>query len=315
MADPKRMPVEQVLLEDGNMSVSLLNYGAITQGWWLGETPLILGYENPQDYLSDPFYLGAMVGRVANRIGGAQFALQGRVHHLTANEGPTTLHGGPSGLSRKYWDIVKTSPNQSVLSLTSPHGEGGFPGAVNFEVHVELTCPRLIYTIRARPDRPTPISIAQHNYYTLGCPEDIMDCRLRLRSNRVLELDARSVPFGDISAAGDNVPDFALSRTVGAEGRELDHYFVFDQSGNRDHPVAEVTAPSGLRMNLYSDQPGAQVYAGAHLSGRFSPCAGLCIEPSGYPNAVNVPAFPSVIHTPDNPYRQTLTLEISEERS
>ncbi|WP_171206558.1 aldose epimerase family protein [Ruegeria sp. HKCCA0235A] len=315
MADPKSMPVEQVLLEDGNMSVSLLNYGAITQGWWLGKTPLILGYDNPQDYLSDPFYLGAIVGRVANRIGGAQFALQGHVHHLTANEGPTTLHGGPGGLSRKHWEIVKTTLNQAVLSLTSPDGEGGFPGEVEFEVHVKLTYPRLTYTITARPDRPTPISIAQHNYYSLGCPGDILGCRLRLRSNRVLELDARSVPSGDISAAGENVPNFALSRTVGAEGRELDHYFVFEESGNHDHPVAEVRAPSGLRMNVYSDQPGAQVYTGAQLSGRFSPGAGLCIEPSGYPNAVNIPAFPSVIHTPDNPYRQTLTLEISEGRS
>ncbi|UUV07125.1 aldose epimerase family protein [Ruegeria sp. YS9] len=315
MADPKSMPVEQVLLEDGNMSVSLLNYGAITQGWWLGKTPLILGYDNPQDYLSDPFYLGAIVGRVANRIGGAQFALQGRVRHLTANEGPTTLHGGPGGLSRKHWDIVKTAPNQAVLSLTSPDGEGGFPGEVEFKVHVKLTYPCLTYTITARPDRPTPISIAQHTYYSLGCPGDILGCRLRLRSNLVLELDARSVPSGDISAAGENVPNFALSRTVGAEGRELDHYFVFEESGNHDHPVAEVRAPSGLRMNVYSDQPGAQVYTGAHLSGRFSPGAGLCIEPSGYPNAVNIPAFPSVIHTPDNPYRQTLTLEISEGRS
>jgi len=315
MADPKSMPVEQVLLEDGNMSVSLLSYGAITQGWWLGKTPLILGYDNPQDYLSDPFYLGAIVGRVANRIGGAQFALQGRVHHLTANEGPTTLHGGPGGLSRKHWEIVKTTLNQAVLSLTSLDGEGGFPGEVEFEVHVKLTYPCLTYTITARPDRPTPISIAQHTYYSLGCPGDILGCRLRLRSNRVLELDARSVPSGDISAAGENVPDFALSRTVGAEGRELDHYFVFEESGNHDHPVAEVRAPSGLRMNVYSDQPGAQVYTGVHLSGRFSPGAGLCIEPSGYPNAVNIPAFPSVIHTPDNPYRQTLTLEISEGRS
>ena len=239
MADPKSMPVEQVILQDGDMSVSLLSYGAITQGWWLGKTPLILGCDNPQDYLSDPFYLGAIVGRVANRIGGAQFALQGHVHHLTANEGPTTLHGGPSGLSRKHWGIVKTSLNQAVLSLTSPDGEGGFPGEVEFEVHVKLTYPRLTYTITARPDRPTPISIAQHNYYSLGCPGDILGCRLRLRSNRVLELDARSVPAGDISAAGENVPDFALSRTVGVLFVERRAAFAFGRPARdqeRRHP-------------------------------------------------------------------------------
>nr|WP_298846387.1 aldose epimerase family protein [uncultured Ruegeria sp.] len=309
------MVIDQVLLQDGDMSVSVLSYGAITQGWWLGDTPLILGYENPQEYLSDPFYLGAIVGRVANRIGGAQFSLQGGDHHLTANEGPTTLHSGLDGLSHQHWSIVKSAPNQAVLSFTSPDGEGGFPGEVKFELRVELAYPRLTYTITARPDRPTPISIAQHNYYTLGCPQGILSCRLKLKSHRVLELDELSVPSGVVTGVGRGVPDFSLSRTMDEDRHELDHYFVFEEDVNLAHPVAEVETPLGLRMNVYSDQPGAQVYSAAHLSGPFMPGAGFCIEPSGYPNAVNIPSFPSVIHTQGNPYQQTLILEISEDRS
>ena len=308
-------PIEQVVLEDGHMSVSLLSYGAITQGWWIRETPLILGYENIQDYLTDPYYLGAIVGRVANRIEGAQFALQGAVHHLTVNEGSTTLHGGLAGLSHRHWGIRRITSNQATLSLTSFEGDGGFPGLVKFELHVELGFPRLTYTITAWPDRPTPISIAQHNYYTLGCQPDILDCRLKLKSRQVLKLDEQAIPSGLVSDVCKGVMDFTTLRTIGEGARDLDHYFLFERGSDPHDPVAEVQVPLGLRLHVYSDQPGAQVYSAAHLSDPFKPGAGLCIEPSGYPNAVNIPSFPSVIHGRDAYYQQRLTLEILEDQT
>lgn len=309
------LPIEQVVLEDGAMSVSLLSYGAITQGWWIGETPLILGYPNPQEYLTDPYFLGAIVGRVANRIGGAKFNMQDAAYRLTANEGENTLHGGVVGLSRSHWIIRKTKSNRAVLSLTSPDGADGFPGEIRFEIHVELAFPRLTYTITAWPDRPTPISIAQHNYYSLGCHSSILDSRLTLNSKRVLELDDSSTPTGVVDEIENQALDFSSPRVIGDEGRGLDHYFVFEEAGNFSRPVATVETPSGLRMNIYSDQPGAQVYSAAHLSDPFRPCAGLCIEPSGYTDAVNHPLFPSVIYSPDNPYKQVLTLEIAEDQA
>ena len=297
------------------MSVSLLSYGAITQGWWIRETPLILGYDNMADYLTDPYYLGAIVGRVANRIEGAQFALQGAVHHLTVNEGSTTLHGGLTGLSHKHWSIRRNTPNQAALSLTSSDGDGGFPGLVKIQLHVELVFPRLTYTITAWPDRPTPISIAQHNYYTLGCQPDILGCRLKLRSQQVLKLDEQAIPSGQVRNVSKGAMDFTNPRIIGEGARDLDHYFVFERGSDPHDPVAEVQAPSGLRLDVYSDQPGAQVYSAARLSDPFNPGAGFCIEPSGYPNAVNIPSFPSVIHGRDAPYQQRLTLEISEEQT
>ncbi|NOD63794.1 MULTISPECIES: aldose epimerase family protein [unclassified Ruegeria] len=315
MTDQSSATIERVTLQDGDMSVALLNYGAITQGWWMGQTPLILGYDSPQEYLTDPYYLGATVGRVANRISGARFDLLGETCRLTANEGQNTLHGGGTRLSRRHWDFREVSRNQAVLSVVSPDGDGGFPGSVRFELGVELKFPRLNYTITAQPDRPTPISIAQHNYYTLGCSQGILDCRLKLNADQFLELNENAVPTGRILNTKDENLDFSNNRFIGQQAAHLDHYFVFADGRDVKMPVAEVDAPTGLSMKVYSDQPGAQVYAAAHLSDPFRPGAALCIEPAGYTDAVNHPAFPSVICTPERPYHQKLTLEIDGVRT
>ncbi|NVO54710.1 galactose mutarotase [Rhodobacteraceae bacterium B1Z28] len=293
------------------MKVSLLNYGAITQGWWINDTPLILGYDKPQDYLTDPFYLGAIVGRVANRMGGAQFKLGDVQYALSANEGSNTLHGGVAGLSRQHWSLEQISSVEAVLNYTSPDGENGFPGEVRFEVRVYLSFPRLTYSISAQVDRPTPISVAQHNYYSLGSDRNVSDNCLKLASNGFLDIDNQGIPSGLVRGVRENGLDFISSKPIGDTAMDIDHYFVF--APNRDHqrPVAEVGAPSGFKLSVYSDQPGAQVYTAAHLSDPFQSGAGLCIEPSGYPNAPNISSFPAIICSPDNPYHQTLILEIS----
>ncbi len=301
-----------IVLQDGDMRVSLLGYGAITQGWWYKGQTLILGYDDPTEYLNDPFYLGALVGRVANRIGGAGFDLDGTHHALIANEGSNTLHGGAEGLSRQFWQVEQLSPCEAVLVHVSPHGAGGFPGAVRFEVRVRLDFPCLTYSISAWPDRPAPISIAQHNYYTLGSAQGISEHRLQLASDRHLELDDKGIPYGGIVDSASVGLDFSASQPIGQAAMDLDHFFLFGTGGKVAQPVATLAAPSGLTMTVHSDQPGAQVFSAAHLSAPFAPHAGVCIEPSGYPNAPNVPAFPSIICTPDKPYHQTLMLEMSE---
>jgi len=297
------------------MSVSLLGYGAVTQGWWLGDVPLILGYENPQNYLADKYSLGAIVGRVANRIGNARFEFDGVQHQLAADEGPNTLHGGQAGLSCQNWTLSQITRNQAVLTLTSPDGDGGFPGNVDFQLRVTLSCPRLTYEISAMPDRPTPISIAQHNYYSLGSARGISQACLKLSSGQFLELDGQSIPTGHVRNAAENGFDFAVSRPIGSCEEDLDHYFVFALDRDQNEPIAEVMANTGLGMKIYSDQPGVQVYSAAHLSDPFPKGAGLCVEPSGYPNAPNIPTFPSMIYTPENPYHQMLTLEITGDRT
>ncbi|MEX0277231.1 MAG: aldose epimerase family protein [Ruegeria sp.] len=307
------MQIEQVSLTDETMSVSLLNYGAVTQGWWLDGTPLILGYENPQGYLTDAYYLGAIVGRVANRIGRGQFELDGICRKLDANEGENTLHGGSVGLSRQFWTIRQIAPNEAVLNYLSPDGEGGFPGSVDFQVRVLLHSPCLTYEIKATPDRATPISVAQHNYYCLGSKLRASDLRVALASNQFLETDKAGIATG-MRRNGTEIGIGSAPDQLSVDAaQDIDHFFVFDPK-TQQTPVATITAKTGLRLNVYSDQPGAQIYTGGHLSHPFPRNGGVCVEPSGYPNAVNVPGFPSVIHTPDNPYYQKLTLKIERGR-
>ena len=124
----KTSGIETATLTDGNMRVSVLNYGAITQGWWYGDVPLILGFEDPNEYLTDTRYLGAIVGRVANRIRGAAFDLDGASFELNANEGKNTLHGGDDGLSKQFWELKQIAQNEVFLSYVSRDGESGFPG-------------------------------------------------------------------------------------------------------------------------------------------------------------------------------------------
>lgn len=302
------LQIEQVRLQDRNMSVSLLNYGAITQGWWIGDTSLILGYDNPQAYLNDPFYLGAIVGRVANRIKGAGFDLEGTRYRLNPNESANTLHGGAEGLSRQIWTLQQLSDREAVMSYLSPDGEGGFPGEVRFELHVSLRFPNLTYTITAQPDRPTPISIAQHNYYTLGSPAGVEDFSLRIDAAHVLETDEQGVPTGKLQDVQNTVLDF---RTPGCPSKNVDHFYLFNSDHDAQKPIAAIDAANGLGLQVFSDQAGAQVYSAGSLGAPFHAGAGLCIEPSGYPNAPNINAFPSMVFSPERPYHQTLTLKLT----
>ncbi len=302
------LQIEQVRLQDKNMSVSLLSYGAITQGWWIDDTPLILGYDDPQAYLHDRFFIGAIIGRVANRIKGAAFDLDSTRYRLDPNEGANTLHGGDEGLSRQIWTRQQLSEREAVMTYLSPDGEGGFPGEVRFELHVSLCFPNLTYTITAQPDRPTPISIAQHNYYTLGSPAGVEDFTLQVNAGHVLETDAQGVPTGNLQDVQHTPLDFTQP---GGPGKNVDHFYVFDSDRDAQQPIATIDAANGLGLRVFSDQAGAQVYSAGALGAPFPAGAGLCIEPSGYPNAPNISAFPSMVFSPERPYHQTLTLKLT----
>lgn len=300
--------MDRVVLETGEMRVALLSYGAITQGWWRGETSLILGYDDPEAYRSDPNFMGAIVGRLANRVSGAAFDLDGTRYDLIANEGANQLHGGPGGFWSRDWQLEQTSTTEARLTYHSPDGEDGYPGAVEVTVNVTLGCDSLTYRMEARPDRPTALSLAQHNYYALGRPPGSLAAQIA--APRVLELGEGQIPTGSIVPV-DGKLDLREMQALGTVAPDLDHFYVFDPARDPGAPSVVLRAPSGLTLTVYSDQPGAQIYTGQGLAPPFRPRAGVCIEPSGFPNAVNTPAFPSVIATPDAPYLQMLRLVIS----
>jgi aldose 1-epimerase len=301
--------VDSARLAAGNMEVTLLSFGAITRDWRIGGRSVILGYDDPADYGDDPFFFGIIAGRVANRIAGGRFVLGGEEVVLPLNDGANHLHGGPRGLGKRHWQMeADASANAVRLTCVSGHGDGGYPGRAAFEVVVSLSETRLTYEMRAEVDRPTPINLAQHNYYNLTGGE-IWDHELQIAADEYLPIDEGSIPLGHAAPVSGTIRDFRAPRRIGevdAAHEGIDHCMVL----TGDQPAAVLTAPGAPTLRFFTDEPGLQVYTGKYLAGAHEPFTGICLEPQGFPDAVNQPGFPSVIVTPDAPYVQRLSIEV-----
>ncbi|MGD1886789.1 MAG: aldose epimerase family protein [Cohaesibacteraceae bacterium] len=320
--------LETFRLEDGGVALSLLNYGAITHGWWVRQgsanIPVVLGYRDPTLYLSDEAYIGAIVGRIANRTGGGKLVVDGQSFQLTQNEGINHLHGGRNGLNRKLWAMEKDSANRAVrLSVVSPDGDEGYPGEARISVTVTLQGNTVTYDMQAMVDRPTPINLAQHNYYNLMGQGTIWPHVLTSPADRMTPTEKDGIPTGRLGLVRGSCLDFTEEITFGVTDpghKGIDVNLVLPDLHDPIEPIAEVRAHNGLQLRVWSDQPGFQLYTGAALQGStgahgdqtIKPFAGFCLEPQGYPNAVNTPAFPSIMVTPEMPYRQTTRVEIME---
>ncbi|RME17474.1 MAG: galactose mutarotase [Alphaproteobacteria bacterium] len=299
-------PVDIGRLRAGRMEVELLSFGAITRDWKIGGRTVVLGHADRAAYGDDPWYMGVIAGRVANRIARGRFRLGDEEVQLPLNDGPNHLHGGPRGLGKRHWRMAEdTAANALSLRFVSGHGDGGYPGRAAFEVVVTLTENRLTYEMRAEVDRPTPINLAQHNYYNLT-GGSLAEHVLQVNADAVLETGPDGIPTGtwrDVAKAH----DFRTARPLGSPVPEIDHCFVLDGT----QPAATLSAPGAPTLSFYSDQPGLQVYTGTYLGAPFGPHAGICLEPEGFPDAVNHPGFPPIIVRPEAPYFQRLSIEVS----
>lgn len=319
--------IERIVLTEGDQSVALLSVGGCTQDWRIcrngRSAPIILGYEDPRAYLQNPFWFGAIAGRVANRIGGGGFTLDGQFYPLQPAEDGLVLHGGPVGLARRMFTMETDSAANAVrLTYRSPDGEEGFPATLDITYDIQLKDGVLRYDMQAVPDRATPVALAQHNYYNLMGEGAIWGHHLTIQADRYTPKLPNNLPNGDIVPV-DKTRDFRSGATVAEadpnhEGQDAN--LIFAEGVNRNNPVASLRAPNGLQMQLWSDQPAVQYYTGVGiapssggLDGRtYDAFSGLCLEPQNYPNAVNTPHFPSPICTPDAPYRQEMILRLSE---
>ena len=311
------------VLEDGDVAVTMLNLGCITQDWRVPvgnqRVPVVLGYRDPTAYLQNPNYLGVIAGRVANRIGGAAFMLNGQRYSLDCNEGAHHLHGGANGLQSQLWEMEPDGQRGVQFRLTSAHGDQGYPGQVEFTVTVTLQGYDLTYEMHAVPDRETPINLAQHSYYNLMGQGDVWDHELMIAATGYTPTDANLIPTGEIAALEHSALDVRNACRLSAVDpakRGLDLNFVLDPEAAIS---AHVKAPNGLELTLATDQPGLQFYSGLGLTPSsdpwpgqsHGPFSGLCLEPQGFPNSPNISHFPSVIATPDQPYHQRTTVRIA----
>lgn len=314
--------VDEVVLESSEAAISVLNLGCVLRDWRVdgptGSLPMLLGFPTLEGYLHRSKHHGAIAGRVANRTAGATFELDGQRHDLTANDGANHLHGGLVGLGNRIWEMeVESASNTVYLAYLSPDGEQGYPGAVHFRVSLKLDGPRLVCEMSGLPDRPTPVNLANHNYYNLGGSGTVQDHVLWIDADRYTPVDAELIPTGEIREVEGSDFDFTTEREVG--DRRIDHNLVFRDDRDKKRPAMRMISPrTGRKLEIWTDEPAVQVYdtfnmtiPGTGLDGQsYGPFAGICLEPQHFPDTLHQPEWPGIIATPDAPYFQRLVLEI-----
>jgi aldose 1-epimerase len=313
------------LTSDTGVEVDLISYGVAVRDWRVpvkgGLRSVVLGFDSFEPYVSDSPHFGCLAGRVANRIKGASFELDGRTYTTPTNfEDRHTLHGGPEGLGRINWTGEADSAANAVrFTHVSPDGHMGFPGTVTFTATYTLTGNRLRLEIRAKTDTRTPINVVQHQYFNLGTTSDILDHRYQITASAYTELDEDLIPTGGILPVAGTIWDFNTARTMrDADGAPIDFdgNLVLASARRFDDPIATVTGPDGaLTLKLWSDKPGVQLYnsvwtdvdAGGKV---FKKHAGFCLEDQDLPDALHNPHFPSIICGPDRDYTHRCDIEI-----
>lgn len=273
-------------------------------------TDIALQRATPADVATDEAYMGATVGRYANRIRRGHIEIDGVATQLSVNEGENHLHGGRHGFDRKIWS-VQTGDDEVRFWRVSPAGEEGYPGTLNASVTYRLTGSTLRVTIRADTDAPTIANIVAHPYWNLGGhgTGTVDDHLVTIAAGAYLPVDAAGLPTGEVCAVAGTPFDFRTPAPVGGRGVAYDHTWVLDGTGMRTVATVEHSG-SGRRVSLSTNQPGLQLYTGRHLeglsakapAGRYPAFAGLALEAQNFPDAPNHRSFPSAELLPGQTY-------------
>lgn len=332
-------PVERfVIRNDSGLSVAILSFGAIIQELQVpdasGETVnVVLGFDNLAQYEQKHPHFGSVLGRFANRIGGAKFTLDGIVYELTPNKGTFTAHGGAKPFDQYIWaaEIVEVEGHPGVkLTHVSPDGDEGFPGEFTATVTYSLTADtglRLDYT--ATTTKPTVHNLTNHAYFNLNgeASGTVEDHLLTVHASHYTPTGTDQIPTGEIAPLAGTGLDFSTPRPIGDAvrdgndpqiriGRGVDHnYVVTRDAGSNDLvPAARLEAPaSGRVMEVLTTMPGIQVYTSNSLDGSLRGFGGrlyrqtdaICFETQQFPDAPNQPAFPSSVLRPDELFCST----------
>ncbi|MDB5474437.1 MAG: galactose mutarotase [Devosia sp.] len=316
------------LVSDTGVTVDLISYGVAVRDWRVpvagGERTVVLGYETFDAYPAHSPHFGSLAGRVANRITGASFELNGKTYQLPANAGDLQLHGGADGLGRQVWSGQVDQANNAVrFTHFSPDGAMGYPGNVNFSATYMLKGNRLRLELAATTDQATPISLVQHQYFNLGTTELVLDHLFQVNSSAYTELGPNLAPTGAILPSAGTQYDLRtprLMRDGAGVPLEYDIGMVLDTGRSHADPIATVLSPErDLTLKLWTDRPGVQVYNGVltnspvpGLNGRNYPkFSGFCLEDQVLADAVHNPHFPNIIYSPERPYSHWCEFEIA----
>ena len=326
------------------MEVRAMNFGGIIVSIKVPDKTghfddVALGFDKLDGYLVNNPHFGALIGRYANRIGGAKFTLDGVQYKLAPNDGPNTLHGGIKGFDKHLWKVATFKTEDSVgiiFTRVSPDGEEGFPGNLNAKVKYTLTDQdTLIFDYEATTDKATPVNLTQHTYFNLAGEGhgNILGHELKLNADRFTPVDKTLIPTGELRPVKDTPLDFGKTTTVGARindkyeqmvlGRGYDHNFVINRTGAGLVWAARMHDPqSGRTLEVSTTEPGMQFYSGNFLDGTitgkqghvYQRREGFAFETQHFPDSPNHPEFPSTILRPGKVYKSQTIYKFSVEK-
>jgi galactose mutarotase-like enzyme len=286
---------------------------------------VVLGHPDVEERLASTYYLGATIGRYANRIAHGSFPLGGRTVQVATNDRGHSLHGGPGGFDTRLWDVVEHSADEVVLATTSPDGDQGFPGRVRAEVAYRVRGSTIGVTMQATTDATTVVNLTNHTYFHLGGEgTGTVDHHLLLvEADSYTPVDGTGIPLGEHEPVAGTAFDLRRPRRIGDALRSdhaqvvatqgLDHNYVVRGEGLRR--AALLTAPAtATSLEVWSDQPGLQVYTGNFLDGSrrgtsgatYRRHDGIALETQLFPDSPNRPAWPSPVLEPGETYRSTI---------
>jgi len=336
-------PVEQFTLRNaGGVVVKLISRGATLTEWHVpdknGEmADVVFGFDDIAGYESPANgYFGCTAGRVANRIAGGKFTIDGAEYTLATNDGPNALHGGEKrSLDKVVWKgepFEKENERGVAFTYTSPDGEEGYPGNLAMKVTYTLTDKNEIrIDYEATTDKATPVNLTNHAYFNLagaGAPT-INDHELKIIADNYTPVDATLIPTGQIVPVEGTVFDFRDFHEIGERvntlnnqpGGGYDHNFVLNNQDGDLALAAQVReSDSGRLLSIFTTEPGIQFYGGNFLAGQkgkggktYAHRSGLCLETQHYPDSVNHPSFPNSVLKPGDTYKHTCVYQITVE--
>lgn len=327
-----------VLRNANNMEVCVTNFGGRIVSVMVPDRDgimrdVVLGFDSIRDYITIPSDFGACIGRYANRINQGRFTLDGVEYVLPRNNYGHCLHGGPNGFQYQVYDARQAGPQELELTYLSKDGEEGFPGNITCKVLMTLTDDNAIdIRYEAETDRPTIVNMTNHSYFNLdGDAGSNSDHLLTIDADYYTPVDSTFMTTGEIAPVEGTPMDFRTATPVGARindfdfvqlknGNGYDHNWVLNTSGDITRKCATLESPkTGIVLDVYTNEPGIQFYAGNFLDGTvtgkkgivYNQRASVCLETQKYPDTPNKPDWPSAVLRPGEKYNSCCIFKFS----
>lgn len=329
--------VDQYTLQAGPLSCDILTYGGALRSFRTpdrdGKTvDVLLGFDDMAAYEAQDKFMGALIGRFANRIGGAAFQLNGKAYQLAKNDGPNHLHGGPCGFDKQVWTVEDASGDSLTLSLFSPDGQENYPGTLTVKVVYTLTEAGLSIDYQARSDQDTLCNLTNHSYFNLSGHDSgpVLDQTIQIFADAYTPTDSGSIPTGELASVAGTPMDLRQPKAIGAEidadfeqltmAGGYDHNWVLAGADGSLRTAAKAFSPaSGIELEVLTTLPAVQFYAGNYLPGcpagkngaSYGKRWGFCLESQVFPDAPHHDHFPTAVLRAGETYHQTTVFRFS----